>query len=324
MEKVATYKNVELVGEEFELAELPKIRNEFIAKLENALMFLNYRALNMWHSEAKSEVLLKVFDGAWLTDISLKHKDDEVFALAPFGDLQVTPDMFPKLNIKLLNLGGEIGHMTKIRLLDSKEKRNLGAHRYIYSEKAAFLDYGKQKWWTDEGGYGFDKMQKTKDGFNYILPIHTSLKAGYQFDNKAVTKRIVDGLKDENSMYLQTIRNLHMAMQLSLTYDYEWSCYIRETQDSIGVRIPIHPSSSKEVFIMRNVPEGKSRKRAIVNFVKDHYRTIKGLDNNERQILIKKHFRGDLKFNWRGLEVHITPSPYDLRRTKTTKKFRKF
>jgi hypothetical protein len=114
-----------------------------------------------------------------------------------------------------------------------------------------------------------------------------------------------------------------MALQLSLTYDYEWSCYIKEKPDSLGVRIPIHPSSSKEVFMMRNLPEGKTRKRAIVNFVKDHYRTIKG-NGNERKVLIEKHFRGDLKFNWRGLEVHVTPSPYDLRKYKSNKKFLEF
>ena len=73
--------------------------------------------------------------------------------------------------------------------------------------------------------------------------------------------------------------------------------------------------------MMRNIPEGKQRKVAIVNFVKEHYRTIKGYNDNEREVLIQKHLRGELKFNWRGLEVHITPSPYDLRKTKTNKKF---
>ena len=75
--------------------------------------------------------------------------------------------------------------------------------------------------------------------------------------------------------------------------------------------------------MFRNLPEGASRKKAIVNIVKDHYRTIKGHNDNERQVLIQKHIRGELKFNWRGLEVHITPSPYDLRTIKTSKKFLK-
>ena len=63
-----------------------------------------------------------------------------------------------------------------------------------------------------------------------------------------------------------------------------------------------------------------NREQQIVNFVKDHYRTIKGYNNNERKILVQKHLRGDLKFNWRGLEVHIIPSPYDMRTINTKKK----
>ena len=319
MEAVKTFKNSELIKDNFQTAELPKIREDFIAKLENALMFLNYKDLSMWHSEAKNKVHLNNFDGAWLVDVSLKHKENEDFAFSPFGNLQVTPDMFPKLNIKMMNLSGEIGYLSKYRFLDAKEKRNLENYKYIFSERFGFLDYGKQKWWTDENGYGFSDIYNG-EGTKLILPRLTSLKPGYFYDKKLVEKRILDDIKDKDAAYFQTLRNFHMALQLSLTYDYEWSCYIKETTDSLGIRIPIHPSSSKEVFIMRNLPEGKTRKRAIVNFVKDHYRTIKG-NGNERKVLIEKHFRGDLKFNWRGLEVHITPSPFDLRRYKSNKSF---
>lgn len=323
---VQDFKNVELVNEDFKVAKLPKIRNEFIAKLENALMFLSYKDLNMWHSEARNKVYLSQFDGSWLIDVSLRHDENEGFVFSPYGDLQVTPDMFPKMNLKTLNLSGEIGYLSKIRFLEPKEKRHLSNYRYIYSHKVGFLDYGKQKWWTDENGFGFNNINKS-NGNTFIVPVPTSLKPGYYLDSIAVKKYMAEKLTNEDGTptpYGLEISNIHMALQLSLTYDYEWSCYIKETPDSLGVRIPIHPSSSKEVFIMRNIPEGAKRKRAIVNFVKDHYRTITDFNNEERQILIKKHFRGDLKFNWRGLEVHITPSPYDLRTIQTSKKFKTF
>lgn len=325
MKPIQTFKNAEFINDDLQTAKLPEIRDDFIAKLENAIMFLNYRDLSIWHSEAHNKVHLNNFDGAWLIDISLKHGKDDKFIFSPFGDLQVTPDMFPNLNIKMLNLSGDIGHLSKYRFLDLKEKRHLENYKYIFSQRFAFLDYGKQKWWTNEDGYGFNHIYKVQntddDDFNVILPRPTSLKPGYYYDKVLVNNRIDEDLKDKNSMYYQTIRNFHVALQLSLTYDYEWSCYIKEKPDSLGIRIPIHPSSSKDVFMMRNIPEGKDRKKAIVNFVKEHYRTIKDYNDNERQILIQKHLRGDLKFNWRGLEVHIIPSPYDLRKTKTTKKF---
>lgn len=321
MELVKTYKNAELINNKFENAKLPKIRNEFIAKLENALMFLNYKDLNMYHSDSRNKVNLKNFDGAWLVDISLKHDDDENFCFHPFGSLQVTPDMFPNLNIKLFNLSGEQGYLSKYRFLEPKEKRNLLHYKYVLSERVGLLDYGGQKWWTDENGFGFNKMHKLESGLNVVVPTPICLKKGFYFDPRESDKMVNKWLKEKNSWYYQTLTNLHMALQLSLTYDYEWSCYIRENSDSIGVRIPIHPSSSKEVFMMRNIPDGKSRRRAIVNFVKKHYRTVRG-NGNERKVLIEKHFRGDLKFNWRGLEVHVTPSPYDLRKYKSNKKFK--
>jgi hypothetical protein len=324
MDMVKTYKNSELLNEDFILAKLPPIRSEFIAKLENSLMFLNYKDLNMWHSEAKNKVHLKNFDGSWLIDISLKHKENEGFCFNPFDkELQVTPDIFPNMNIKTLNLSGDIAQMTKHRFLNQKEKRHLENYRYLFSQKMAFLDYGKQKWWTDENGFGFNKINRT-DNSTIMLPMPCSLKPGYIVDKLAVSKIVKQSLEDKDSAYIHAIKNFHMALQLSLTYYYEWSCYICEDDNSLGVRIPIHPSSSKDVFVMRNIPEGTKRKKAIVNFVKDHYRTITDFRGEEREILIKKHFRGELKFNWRGLKVSIIPSEYDLNRIKTKKKFKKF
>lgn len=324
MEEVKSYKNKDLLNEDFQYAELPPIRNDFIAKLENALMFLSYEDKNMFHSEAGSIVSLRQFDGAWLMDISLRHKEGEGFVFKPYGDLQVTPDIFPDLNIKIMNLSGEIGYLSKHRFLTPKEKRHLENYRYIYSEKLAFLDYAKQKWWLNEGGFGFNNIREGKD-LRYILPIPVSLKPGYVIEPKDAMAHINSAIetKDAKDPYMVSVGLIHMALQLSLTYYYEWSCYIREDKNSIGIRIPIHPSSSKEVFIMRNIPEGAQRKKAIVNFVKDHYRTITGFNGNEREILVNKHLRGELKFNWRGLEVHVTPSAYDLNRVKTTKKFPK-
>lgn len=320
MEKVKIYKNTEIIGDDFQTYGLPKIRKDFIAKLENALMFLNYRDLSLLHSEARNKFDLRTFDGAWLIDVSLKHTEKEMFTFAPFGELQVSPEMFPNLNIKMLNLSGEVGNMSKYRFLDPKEKRGLDNYKYIFSERLALLDYGKQRWWTSEEGYGFNKMSRLENNTNIISPMPTSLKQGYFIDKKYIADNIKSWIDEPNSMYMQMIKTFHIALQLALTYDYEWSCYIKENKDSIGVRIPISPSSSKDIFQLRDLPDGKQRKSAIVNFVKEHYRNVDNSDGTDKQVLISKHLRGELKFNWRGLEVHIIPSPYDLRKIKTNKK----
>lgn len=318
MDKVQEFKNMDLPKsyEEFERrTKIPKIRNEFIAQLEHSLMFLSYTDTPVSVSEAQSAFNLKTFDGCWIIGQSLRHSEGEGFVFAPFGDLQVSPDMFPNLNIRTLNLNDGMALLQKHRFLDAKEKRNLNNYRFIDQYRYAYLDAEKRKWFSSEFGYGFQTFKKQdKESLNFFPAVPVSLRPGYVYDDFDAIQHT------KTTAYLEYLKVFHTSLNLALTQYYEWTCYIKETPNSIGVRIPIHPSSSKEVFMMRNIPEGSQRKRAIVNFVKDHYRTVKGL-GNEREVLIQKHFRGDLKFRWRGLEVHVTPSQYDLNRIKTTKKF---
>lgn len=317
MEKVKRYKNKDLLGIDFDKIQKPKIREDFTAYLENALMMLDYKSSDMYHSEAINQVSLNHFDGAWLPVASLRHDSDDNFTFSPFGDLQVTPDMFPNMNIKSLSISGEVASVSKFRFLNHKEKRNLQNWRYIFKHEYGFLDYSNRKWWTGSDGYGFNNITKQGDS-KIIIPQNTSLKSGYVLNPYEVTDRIKQEMKDLDSPYMTMLKHFHMSLQMSLTYYYEWSCYIKEYEDSIGVRIPIHPSSSKEVFMLRNLEKGAKRKKAICNFVQSHQRTVKG-NGNERQVLVKKHLRGELKFKWRGLEVHIIPSQYDLNRIKTKK-----
>ena len=319
MEQVTIYKNKDAVNG-IAKKEAPKIREDFIAQLEHSLMYLSFKDSNLWHSEELNPFTLKQFDGAWLIDANLRQEKTDGFCLKAFGDLQVAPEMFPDLNLKTLTLDGYTPHLLKNKFLSHSEKRNLYKYKYILSQKQGILDYEKQKWWLTESGYGFNKIENN-DNLKSCYLIPTSLKPGFMYPEYQVKKFISDSVNDEEHPYVRAYLAFHYSLQLALTYYYEWSCYIRENENSIGIRIPIHPSSSKEVFIMRNIPEGNSRKKAIVNYVKEHYRKINNCNDQEVEILIKQHFRGELKFNWRGLEVHITPSQYDLKRIKSNLKF---
>lgn len=317
---IPNYKNVELQKTDFSQFSHPTLRNDFIAKLENAIMFMNFDSLNMWHNESKKPINLKTFDGAWLVDYSLNHSESDDFTFSPFGEFQVMPEMFPDLNLKFMNLSSEVINMFKYKFLSIEERRHLEKFKHIFSERVAFLDYSKNRWFTNEMGYGINSISNL-DGLKAYLPIPTSLSDGHFMKKSDINKFIIENSKSSDSAYIQTVKNFNMALNLKMTYYYEWSCYIKENEKSFGIRIPIHPSSSKEVFSMRDVTD---KKKAILNFVRDHYRTITDINGKERDILINKHFRGELKFNWRGLEVHITPSEYDLNRIKTTKVFKKF
>ena len=96
-----------------------------------------------------------------------------------------------------------------------------------------------------------------------------------------------------------------------------WTCYVRENEKSIGFRFPVHPYSAKQMFAMRDLPEGKTRRASLINFVKEHYREYKGDSEEEKKkVLIKAHLRGETKFTWNGLQIEVCPSYPDLKTYK--------
>lgn len=95
--------------EEFaQSVRLPEIEDDFIAKLEWALLFLSGKYSDMRHSDARNALQsLKHFDGAWLLAVDRlgRGKDgDDIQVFAPFTGMQVSPEMFPDLNITTLIL----------------------------------------------------------------------------------------------------------------------------------------------------------------------------------------------------------------------------
>ena len=62
----------------------------------------------------------------------------------------------------------------------------------------------------------------------------------------------------------------------------------------------------------------------MLHFVREHYRRVDApYDPFFRESLVKEHFRGKTKFDYRGCEVHIIPAQDELERLKPKKKFLK-
>jgi hypothetical protein len=126
------------------------------------------------------------------------------------------------------------------------------------------------------------------------------------------------------SMYIDTISQFLMSISMALSFYYEWFVYIKVNEKSIGFKIPIDPLSAKDIFSLRSAPLTKDgRKKAICNYVREHYRKIKLSDSDEafKETLVRQHLRGETKFDWNGLKVNIIPSAYDIKRLKPNKKF---
>ena len=86
--------------------------------------------------------------------------------------------------------------------------------------------------------------------------------------------------------------------------------------NSPGIIFPTDPIGASEIFRLRDIPEGKKRRAAIRNWVKEHYRCYNRGTEKEREILIRKHVRGAQTFSWNGLNCAIFPAKDGLRDLK--------
>lgn len=73
----------------------------------------------------------------------------------------------------------------------------------------------------------------------------------------------------------------------------------------------INPRSARHLFKLRDIPEGGNRRAAIKNWVSQHWRQ-KDYCTEEDRVFVRQHLRGAIDFKWRGFNVQIIPSEYDL------------
>lgn len=99
------------------------------------------------------------------------------------------------------------------------------------------------------------------------------------------------------------------ALGLLYCNEFYWTAEIGY-QYKPSVKFQCTPEGSKELFRLRDIPEGKQRRTAIKHWVGGHHRTAKGGNKN---IQIEKYLRGETDFTWNGLRCTIRPSPSDLR-----------
>ena len=76
------------------------------------------------------------------------------------------------------------------------------------------------------------------------------------------------------------------------------------------ISIACTPAGAREVFKLRDIPEGKSRRTAIKHWVGEHSRRKKA--DSDEYIKVLDYLRGETVFNWNGLNCSIKPSQSDL------------
>lgn len=334
-DKIQVYTHKDIAGMEFEdfakFFEVPTpVGDEFIENLEWALMYLNMNKSGtpFTYDETRKDIFsISTFDGAQLLNakkIGAQSENQDLFFFNPIYE-RFNLSMFKDWNVKILQFGETENsvdvQLQKIRILNDVDTLKLSRIPgfKVAEHSMAFLAKN-EKWYTSR--QGFQLIPSSKARTQDDLPIHAFCPYPVSLDSKSFVRK-EDAIKwIQGDGFFDILTSVNMMLGARLTNYYEWFVYIRETPQSIGIKIPVVPEASKEVFALRDIPEGSQRRKAICHFVRQHYRTIKmDYDPGEREVLVRKHLRGENKFNWRGLEVHVIPSEYDLNKIKTRKKF---
>lgn len=106
-----------------------------------------------------------------------------------------------------------------------------------------------------------------------------------------------------------------MHKSLALTTEYDWQVQLGYNFSQLPtIALVTDPIGSKDIFKLRDVPKGRSRREALRNWVSGHWRKGSNADNPE--VHIWPYLRGAEEFTWNGLYCKIQPSVYDLRKSK--------
>ena len=120
----------------------------------------------------------------------------------------------------------------------------------------------------------------------------------------AAPHRITGGRgKHDNEIAVQ------MNIGFALALRYEWTVWIGQS-DLPRISFLTDPIGVREVFRLRDIPEGKARRAALRHWVQAHWR--KRRKDEEAEIWIRRHFRGATDFTWNGLRCRVNPPAFDI------------
>jgi len=103
--------------------------------------------------------------------------------------------------------------------------------------------------------------------------------------------------------------NIRLAVSLALRHRYEWAVALG-LEGAPSIRFATDPTGIKEAYRVRDLPEGRDRREALMTWVGDHWRQNR--HDPEMEIYVRQHLRGALAFEWRGMQGEIIPAPYDI------------
>lgn len=288
------------------------IGDDFIEQLEWAMLLIQSKFKQVKFAEYLSPVSANHFDKAFLMSCNL---NDNIKFFAPQTSLQVSPEIFPLLNIKMMMIDETIS-LLKVKEMDALSKRGLQISRkYAFEFSSAFYKKDTECFYGQNNGYelnnSFFRLNEKENLEFSDLPKPISLHPNYTFPKNAIKYLSAEDV-------IEITNKISMAYQVAMSMYYEWSIYIKE-YNNVGFVIPIDPKILSEIF--KTSMMNFENKKMMLQFVKSHYRRKIASENEDYSVFVRKYVRGEHKFNYRGFYAEIIPPKYDLNRLKTKKKF---
>ena len=109
-------------------------------------------------------------------------------------------------------------------------------------------------------------------------------------------------------------RSISIAFSGALSERYEWHAAFGFHPNGPRILIPTSPSGCLKLFQDREKEEGQTRRAALKHWVNQHYRAHS--ENDDEIIYVREHLRGNTRFIWRGVEVEVLVSAFDLEKNE--------
>lgn len=103
--------------------------------------------------------------------------------------------------------------------------------------------------------------------------------------------------------------HIRLATAIALRQRYEWAVSLG-LDHSPSIRFDTDPTGVKDIFRIRDLPDGKDRREALLTWVTDHWRQDR--HDPEMEVYVRKHLRGAATFSWRSMNCEILPSQFDM------------
>jgi len=103
---------------------------------------------------------------------------------------------------------------------------------------------------------------------------------------------------------------LDLALSVAFSSFYDWKIVLGFHEALPKISLVTDPIGSREIFKLRDIPAGMSRRAALKHWVREHYR--KSVRDPDEETKIIAHLRGAEEFVWNGMYCRIQPSQHDL------------